>query len=202
MASLNKTTSAASDIPVDLASSAGRRSAPGDASNTADARRPAAPRLRVALSFDDACRYDATRPGEPPVFPGRPVYLAARGANIVLALLLFALSFVAERVIHRPSWMNPILTPSLTAACFSSYDLGRALPFFVCTGSGRRAPARRAHPHTRILYDGVAIGTGLGVAAGFLTAWGIADIRRTAPDATGTSAGTAAAILVGMYGMM
>ncbi|CAK7212322.1 hypothetical protein SCUCBS95973_001424 [Sporothrix curviconia] len=113
-----------------------------------------------------------------------PLYVAARVVNILLGLALFALALVVEFQYNRGTWVNPIMTPSITATVYSAYDVVLVLV--------RR---RRNHPHMRILYDGVCLGTGLAVASGFLTAWAV----QAAPD---MGYGISAPILVGMYGMM
>ena len=131
------------------------------------------------FSRADACHYS------PRGVNGRfPYYLAVRWTNVVLALVLLALALVAEFVLHRPDWVNPILTPSLTAMGFSVGDL-----FSVYVYN------RRAHPHFRIGYDGVCLGTGLAVASGFLTAWIVND----KPGEIGHAVPTL--ILMGMYMM-
>lgn len=130
----------------------------------------------------DACCYDPTVRGSR--VSNIPFYVAARVTNIVLALVLLALALVAEFTYDRGTWVNPILTPALTAWGYCCYDVFQV--FRV---------GRRVHPHIRIMYDGVCLGTGLAVASGFLTAWAV----QSAPEIGYT---VSAPILVGMYGMM
>ncbi|CAK7234778.1 hypothetical protein SBRCBS47491_009064 [Sporothrix bragantina] len=137
-------------------------------------------------AYIDPCCY-------PPHVPGStdgnavhavPFYVAARIVNILLGLVLFALALVVEFRYKRGTWVNPIMTPSISALAYSGYDV-----FLVLFRH------RRGHPHMRILYDGVLLGTGLAVASGFLTAWAV----QTAPE---MGYRISVPILVGMYGMM
>lgn len=129
------------------------------------------------ISRADACHYS------PHGANGRfPYYLAVRWTNVVLALVLLALAMVAEFHLHRGTWVNPILTPSMTTMGWSLGDLFRVYRY-----------NRRAHPHFRIGYDGVAQGTGLAVASGFLTAWIVNDKSSEIGHAVPTL------ILLGMY---
>lgn len=129
----------------------------------------------------DACCYGPTVRADN---GASSVYIAGRATNIILTFVLLALSLVAEFRYDKGTWMNPILTPAFTTWGYSCYDLWMVFRH-----------GRRVHPHVRILYDGVCLGTGLAVASGFLTAWAV----QSAPEIGYT---VSAPILVFMYTMM
>ncbi|CAK7205225.1 hypothetical protein SEUCBS139899_007992 [Sporothrix eucalyptigena] len=138
---------------------------------------PAAPRP----SYGDACTYHVSAGYDTHRLTW---YMLARIAVISLGVVLFPLALVADFKYKKRTWVNPIMTPSLTALGYSAYDLYLVL-----------AHCRRGHPHIRIFYDGICLGSGLAVASGFLTAWTV----QSAPE---IGYGISVPILVGMYGMV
>ncbi|KAK0702659.1 hypothetical protein B0H67DRAFT_594872 [Lasiosphaeris hirsuta] len=88
--------------------------------------------------------------------PGRKLYLAARAAIILFAVVqLICVSVAAGKYGHQP-WLNPTLSPAITAFVFSSLDIVGVLHWDV-----------RAYHLTRVLYDGL-LACGFAIAAGFL----------------------------------
>jgi len=131
-------------------------------------------------SYAAACAY-------PPTSPNRTVFLTVRAVAIVLAVVEVVLAIVAQRVIHRPNWMSPILSPAITVWWPSGLDI-----FFVIRQN------RRSHPLSRWLYDG-AIGIGFAVAAGFLVAFTLPDLVGSREDSTPATAFVGGAMLFTMF---
>jgi len=117
----------------------------------------------------------------------RPAYLAARSVSAVLGILLVVLAVIATRVLHRPKWLSPILSPAINAWSASTIDI------LVVKWKDRRSPRLQ-----RLFYDG-AIGIGCSVAAGFLVAFTLADIGGTADGAGADTAAVAWLILFCMF---
>ncbi|KAH8903014.1 hypothetical protein BR93DRAFT_203551 [Coniochaeta sp. PMI_546] len=126
----------------------------------------------------------------PPSTPIRPVYLTARSVSAALGIVLIVLAVLANRVVDRPEWMSPILSPAINAWSASTIDI------LVVRWKDRRYPRLQ-----RLLHDG-AIGVGCSVAGGFLVAFTLGDIRGTREGAGAGTMGVAWLILFSMFAVV
>lgn len=125
----------------------------------------------------ESCRMRKIGSYFPKSTPIRPTYLAIRSTSAILGVVLVLLAVLATCVVHRPRWLDPILSPAINAWSASGIDM------FLVLRRDKRYPRLQ-----RLLHDG-AIGIGCAVAAGFLVAFTLGDIRGTRD---GSSTGTAA----------
>jgi len=149
--------------------------------------RPAVPDHRPACSSAErnraACAY-------PKSSPGRPVFVAARATAAVLSLVLFVLSFPAERAAGRKVWMSAVMSPSINAFIANAMDFCFIL-----------ARNTRSHPLQRLLWDG-ALACGFAVSAGFMVKLTLGDITRTDPTSSNLSAGLGGAMLFLLFSIL
>ena len=150
-------------------------------------RQPAPAPRRPACSASERNRAALAYPRSA---PGRPAFLAARAAAAVFSLVLFVLSFPAERVAHRGRWMSAVMSPSINAFIANALDLG----FVLCRDT-------RSHPLQRLLWDGL-LACGFAVSAGFMVKMTMGDVTRTDPTSSGLSAGLGGAMLFLLFSIM
>ncbi len=169
----DSTTSSLSDLKRESAALAAPATLP---------RSPAAPTTVTCLtpSYAVACRYPADA-------PHRAAYLATRALTIALALGEIALAVVAQVAVNRGRWMSPMLSPAITVLFHGGIDT-------LCVVRA----GRRAHPLTRLLYDG-ALGVGFAIASGFLVSFTLGDVTLTSPTSTIESGAVGGLILFFMF---
>ena len=126
----------------------------------------------------------------PATAPHRPLYLAARSLALALGLILIALAVVAQRAIDRDTWMAPVLSPAIQSCFANGVDL-----WFIFRKNLRAVALQR------LVYDGL-LAVGFAIAAGFLVAFTLGDLRQTREGSSAATAAVGAAILFCMFAEM
>ncbi|KAK0639897.1 hypothetical protein B0T16DRAFT_497865 [Cercophora newfieldiana] len=101
----------------------------------------------------------------PPSHPTRKLYLLARSASVLLALLQIILATIAFTLFSRRRWLDPTLSPAITTLIYSSIEIFSVLYWHA-----------RAHHYTRAFYDG-GIAVGFTVAMGFMVRLALPSMR-------------------------
>ncbi|OIW25351.1 hypothetical protein CONLIGDRAFT_91155 [Coniochaeta ligniaria NRRL 30616] len=122
--------------------------------------------------------------------PSRPLYLTARSVSAALGIVLIILAVLAKRVVNRPEWLSPILSPAINAWSASTIDI------LIVQWKDRRYPRLQ-----RLLHDG-GIGIGCSIAGGFLIAFTLGDIRGTREGAGAGTTAVAWLILLCMFALV